>query len=230
MQEVNCFYPMPKHFFVHRDLNPNLNEKMGVPLQSGMCLVVRHGMEGGAGWVSWKFWVGGCATPPPPPIPRRGGTFLGFWVGFPFSPLSATVSISRHNMKKVCECGLYVADLEKSQQEHLKSAEHKSRVAASKRAGVLGGFIKRRPAFPTLKQIAEAELANPATDCTNSAISSFASASTSLGAPAAVQGGTPAALAAKQGAAQAAAEGLHNQQQLLCNLHQNGRHARMLLE
>ena len=66
--------------------------------------------------------------------------FLHFWV------------------KHFCECGLYVADLEKARREHLKSAEHKSCVAASKQAGALGGFIKKRPALPTPKQIAEAEL------------------------------------------------------------------------
>ena len=70
-------------------------------------------------------------------------------------------------MKKLCECGLYVADPDKTRREHLKSAEHKSRIAASKQAGALGGFIKKRPAFPTHKQIAEPERPNDATDCTN---------------------------------------------------------------
>ena len=60
-------------------------------------------------------------------------------------------------MKKPCECGLYIADAERARREHLKSTEHKSRMAASKQAGALGGFIKKRPAFPTPKQIAEAE-------------------------------------------------------------------------
>ena len=38
-------------------------------------------------------------------------------------------------MKILCECGLYVADIEKARREHLKSAVHKSRVAASKQVG-----------------------------------------------------------------------------------------------
>ena len=113
-------------------------------------------------------------------------------------------------MKKLCECGLFVADLEKARREHLKSAKHKSRVAASKQAGALGGFIKKQPEFPTPKQIAETDRANPTTDCTDSAASSSASASasTSLGALAAVQGDTQAVQAAKQRAVQAAAEGV----------------------
>ena len=87
-------------------------------------------------------WVG-VQTPPRPMGLGR------FWDagGFPFYPLSAAVPISRHNMKKICECGLYVGDLQKAPRERLKSAEHKSRVAAWKHAGVLGGFIKKRPAL-----------------------------------------------------------------------------------
>ena len=111
---------------------------------------------------------------------------MGGWVQlrFPFHQLFAAVSISKHNRKKFCDCGHYAADSENAQREHFKSAEHKFRVAASKQAN---------------KQIAAAERANAATDCTDSAAVSSASASTSLGAPAAVQGGTQAAQAAKQG-------------------------------
>ena len=50
---------------------------------------------------------------PHPPPSSGGGTFLGFLGGFLFS---AAVSSSRHKMKKLCECGLYVADLEKALQ------------------------------------------------------------------------------------------------------------------
>ena len=129
-----------------------------------------------SGWVGG--WVGVQPPSPPPPVG------LGhFWDsgGFPFYPLFDAGSISGHNMKFFFECGLYVADLGKAPQKHLKSKEHKSCVAASKHDGALGGFIKKRPAFPTPKQIAEVERANLATDYTNSVASSSASASSSLG-------------------------------------------------
>ena len=73
-------------------------------------------------------------------------------------------------------------------------------------------------ALAAVGQIAEAERANPSTDCTDSAANSSASASTSQGAPAADQGGAQAAPAAKQGAVLQRV--LHDQQQLLHNLHQ----------
>ena len=66
-------------------------------------------------------------------------------------------------MKIFRECGLYVPDIEKAQWVHLKSAGQKSHIAASKQAGALGSFIKKRPALPTPKQIAAAERANAAT-------------------------------------------------------------------
>ena len=62
-----------------------------------------------------------------------------------------------------------------------------------------------------------------ATDCTDSAASSSASASTTLGAPAAVQGGTQAAPAAQQGAVQAAVEG---DEQPTTDMRTNARRAR----
>ena len=79
-------------------------------LDPGMCLVVRR-RDGarGCGWVSWKFSVG-VQTTPPAPHSRAD------------DPLSAAVSISRHTMKKLCECGLYVADPEKARREHLHVA------------------------------------------------------------------------------------------------------------
>ena len=107
-----------------------------------MCFVVRRrdGWGWVGGWVSWKFWVRGCPNTPPPPS-RGGETVLDSGRGFPVYPLSAAVSISRPNMKKLCGCGLYAADLEKARQEHLKSAEHKSRIAASKHAGSKAGVL-----------------------------------------------------------------------------------------
>ena len=105
----------------------------------------------GGGVLETSGWVGVQTAPPPPPS-RGGGTFLGLWGGFLFYPLGgvlfyplSAVLISRHSMKIFCECGPYVADLEKAQREVLKSAEHKSRVAASTHAGALGDFIKHSP-------------------------------------------------------------------------------------
>ena len=59
--------------------------------------------------------LGGWVSNPPPPL-QWGWDVSGILGGFPFYPLSAAVSISRHNMNNFCEGGLYVADLEKAGQ------------------------------------------------------------------------------------------------------------------
>ena len=47
----------------------------GKCLRAGNCLVGGLRDGGGRGGVSWKFWVGGCPTPPPLP-----GRVRQFWV------------------------------------------------------------------------------------------------------------------------------------------------------
>ena len=55
-----------------------------------------------------EILVGGCPTPPLSLSWKWNVS--GILGAFPFDPLSAAVSISRHKKKKLGECGLYEAD------------------------------------------------------------------------------------------------------------------------
>ena len=105
-------YQRPAFFFL--PLRTALLQR-AVPVQ-GCTWYLAYGTGGG---VFWKFWVVGC---PNTPVgvrrfffcvwvlmgSRQGCIRVGGWIcfRFPFHPLFVAVSILRHNMKVLCECGL----------------------------------------------------------------------------------------------------------------------------